>query len=119
MKMEKFTEAMSNVYGWKVVEEDGKQLCKLDIQLPDFVQKRIEYFILEAENGATFIGVLNWILENGDVEKLKEEFEYGSSRQYLPASDEFKAWINEFGLMNIRQQEIAVALIYGSEAGEI
>lgn len=41
------------------------------------------------------------------------DFEAGSYEDYLPTTEAFKQWRDEFALSQLHEMEIAVALIYG------
>lgn len=106
--------AMDNIYGFEVVEENGVNKVRTPrMDLPQAVKERIKFFAKYREDGMTFLGCLNIIMAEEDELELKEDFAIGATEDYLPASEEFKQWRDEFGLTNIQAMEIAVALIYG------
>ncbi|EHQ8840035.1 hypothetical protein KWN51_002644 [Enterococcus faecalis] len=106
---------MNNIYKFTIVEENGKNKVhtpKMD--LPECVKERIKFFGKYAEDGLSFLGCIELIMAE-DEEKLKQDFEFGSYEDYLPASEKFKKWRDEIGLYSLHQMEIAIALIYGLE----
>ncbi|MGG5359360.1 hypothetical protein [Enterococcus sp. DIV0240a] len=109
--------SFNNVYGFKIVEEDGKnEIQSPRMDLPECVKERIKFFGKYSEDGLSFSGCIELIMAE-DEEKAKKEFESGAYEDYLPASEEFKQWRDEIALRNLHQMEIAVALIYGMGDG--
>jgi len=105
--------SIKNVYGWKVDNESPV----LEINLPKFVIERINYFGEEQENGLIFMGYMNAVMGYDEMEKEnKETFDLFGSVDWLPPSEEFKEWRDEFLFM--RELEIAVAIIYGVSEGD-
>ncbi|EGO9191823.1 hypothetical protein DUY54_06055 [Enterococcus faecalis] len=105
--------AMNNIYKFTIVEENGKnKVSTPKLDLPEFVKERIKFFGKYAEGGLSFLGCLEMIMAE-DEEKAKQDFEFGSYEDYLPASEKFKQWRDEIGLYSLHQMEIAIALIYG------
>lgn len=107
------TQSIKNVYGWKVDNESPV----LEMDLPIFVTKRVDYFRGESENGLSFMGHMNAVMGYDEMEKEnKETFDLFGSVDWLPPSEEFKEWRDEF--LFIRELEIAVAIIYGVSEGD-
>ena len=100
-------------YGWRVV--DGK--CSppaRNFPLPDFVQARIDWLSDEMQRGGlTFQGAFKMLLDIDDEEDLKKDWEFGASSDYMPVSDEYRNWLNDPILGNIRGVALMIAVIYG------
>ena len=106
MEKDRVTESYDWVYGWKV--EDGKCVPPAkNHPLPEFVQKRIQGGML------TFRGAFKMLLDIDDEEDLKKDWEFGASSDYMPVSDEYRNWLNDPILGNIRSVALMIAVIYG------
>lgn len=85
--------------------------------LPKFVSERIKWAEREVEcTGLTPLGVINVILAL-DEEKLKEDFEWGASQDWLPVTDEFKEW-RDGDMRRMKQFMIIHAYTNGHEVAE-
>lgn len=102
--------SMDNIYRFKLNEEG--QPIPPDVKLPKFVVERLNYFYPLQEEGLTFMGVLEMVLAN-DEEQAKKDFLFGAFDEWLPVSDEFKKWRDDYPLSKFHQMEIAVAILYG------
>lgn len=102
-------ESIKNVYGWQV----ENNVANLKMDLPHFVKERVEYFREETEDGLTFMGYMTAVLGHEEDEKENREiFDMFASIEWLPVSEEFKKWRDEYFAM--RQLEVAIAIIYGA-----
>lgn len=102
--MEELKKKVNGVYGWSV--EDGKpKPPKQD--LPQAVKDRAGYFWEMAEDGMTFIGVMDCIF----ADEKPTDYDLGATKDWLPKSKEFDDWIGYAPSM--AQVVIAVYLIYG------
>ena len=113
MEKDRVGESYSWVYGWKV--KDGKCVPPAkNHPLPEFVQKRIDWVSNEIQNGMlTFRGAFKMLLDIDDEEDLKKDWEFGASSEYMPVSDEYRNWLNDPILGNIRSVALMIAVIYG------
>ncbi|WP_249274445.1 hypothetical protein [Candidatus Enterococcus clewellii] len=110
--METLKQSMKNIYGFQIVEEDGKQSIKLpEAVMPEFVKERIRFFTKYREDGMNFFGCLNCILAY-DEEEWKKEFAFGAYEEWLPVTEEFKQWRDTYHAD--RGGEVAVAILYGT-----
>lgn len=118
MEKDRVGESYSWVYGWKV--KDGKCVPPAkNHPLPEFVQKRIDWVSNEIQNGMlTFRGAFKMLLDIDDEEDLKKDWEFGASSDYMPVSDEYRNWLNDPILGNIRSVALMIAVIYG-QIGEL
>lgn len=105
---ETFDPLLKSVYGWSV--KDGKCVPP-KIIFPKPVADRIEYFAEEMENGLTFQGALEYIFAR-DEEKCKEDCE--QFMDWLPVSDGFKKWSDDYFSYNYKEAQVMLALIYGN-----
>lgn len=105
---EKFDPLLKSIYGWSV--KDGKCVPP-KIIFPKPVADRIEYFSEEIENGLTFQGALEYIFAR-DEEKCKEDCE--QFMDWLPVSDGFKKWRDDYFSYNFKEEQVMLALIYGN-----
>ena len=98
MEKDRVTESYDWVYGWKV--EDGKCVPPAkNHSLPEFVQKRIDWVSNEIQGGMlTFRGAFKMLLDIDDEEDLKKEY---------------RNWLNDPILGNIRSVALMIAVIYG------
>ena len=111
---EKIRTACNNIYGFRVVEEEEiNKVSTPRMNLPKVVKERIIFFRKYLDDGMTFTGCLRMGMAVEDEKELKMDFEAGSYEDYLPATEEFKKWRDEFALSQLHEMEIAVALIYG------
>ena len=111
---EKIRTACNNIYGFRVVEkEEINKVSTPRMNLPKVVKERIIFFRKYLDDGMTFTGCLRMVMAVEDEKELKMDFEAGSYEDYLPATEEFKKWRDEFALSQLHEMEIAVALIYG------
>lgn len=111
---EKIRTACNNIYDFKVVEEDGvNKVSTPSMNLPKVVKERIMFFRKYLDDGMTFTGCLRMVMAVEDETELKMDFEAGAYEDYLPATEEFKKWRDEFVLSQLHEMEVAVALIYG------
>lgn len=97
-----------SIYGWSV--KDGKCVPP-KIIFPKPVAERIEYFAEEMENGLTFQGALEYIFA-GNEKKCKEECE--QFMDWLPVSEEFEKWRDDYFSYNFKEAQVMLALIYGN-----
>lgn len=76
--------------------------------------KRIDWVSNEIQNGMlTFRGAFKMLLDIDDEEDLKKDWEFGASSEYMPVSDEYRNWLNDPILGNIRSVALMIAVIYG------
>ncbi|MGE9901938.1 hypothetical protein [Lactobacillus johnsonii] len=61
----------------------------------------------------TFRGAFKMLLDIDDEEDLKKDWEFGASSDYMPVSDEYRNWLNDPILGNIRSVALMIAVIYG------
>lgn len=109
--LETMKQSMANINGFSIIEEDGKQKVKApDMVLPQYAIDRIKFFRKYMEDGLSFYGCLNFILAYDEQESQKE-FGYGAYEEWVPVTEEFKNWRDEYFAK--RDAEIAVALLYG------
>jgi gp24 len=102
--MEELKQKVNAVYNWTV--EDGKpKPPKQD--LPLAVKDRADYFWEMAEDGMTFIGVMECIF----ADEKPTDYDLGATKDWLPKSKEFDDWVGYSPGMS--QVVIAVYLIYG------
>lgn len=107
--MEELKKKVNGVYGWSV--EDGKpKPPKQD--LPQAVKDRADYFWEMAEDGMTFIGVMDCIF----TDEKPTDYDLGATKDWLPKSKEFDDWVGYAPSMS--QLVIAVYLIYGGREDE-
>ena len=107
-------EAYAQVYGWKL-DKDNKMLPPYkSYPLPDYVEERVEWVSkeLQRETGLTFRGAFYQLLEIDDEKKLKEEWELGAVSDYLPVTGEYRKWLKDPILHDIRRVAVMVAFIY-------
>ena len=99
-------------YGWRVVDGKCSPPAK-NFPLPEFVKKRIDWVSNEIQGGMlTFRGAFKMLLEIDDEKELKKEWEFGASSDYMPVSDEYRNWLNDPILGDIRQVAVMVGFIY-------
>lgn len=104
----KYKEALDSVWGWKI---DGDKIMPPQFRLPSAVIERIDWFDDQITDGLTFLGALELILAY-DEERAKADCELGGN--WLPVSDEFKKWRDQDLYGSFREQQIALALMYGA-----
>jgi hypothetical protein len=105
---EKMSPALDNIYKFEI--KDGIAIPPKP-QLPDFVVERLNYFVPFQKDGLTFMGVLEMVLAE-DEERAKKDF-FGGGTGWLPVTDEFKKWRDDYPFCLYHQMEIAVAIMYG------
>lgn len=77
-------------------------------------KKRIDWVSNEIQGGMlTFRGAFKMLLDIDDEEDLKKDWEFGASSDYMPVSDEYRNWLNDPILGNIRSVALMIAVIYG------
>ena len=103
-----FAKMTKSIYGWSV--KDGKCVPP-KIIFPKPVVERIEYFAEEMENGLTFQGALEYIFARNE-EHCKEECE--QVMDWLPVSDGFKKWSDDYFSYSFKEAQVMLALIYGN-----
>lgn len=112
--MSEVGKAYSQVYGWKI-NDDGKiEPPHINNPLPDFVEKRLNWVSKEMSRGTglSFRGAFQQLLDIDDEKKLKKNWEFGASSDYLPVSKEYKEWLEHPILEDIRRVAVMVAFIY-------
>ena len=103
-----FMKMAKSIYGWSV--KDGKCVPpKIIFSKP--VVERIEYFAEEMGNGLTFQGALEFIFAE-DEKRCKEECE--QFMDWLPVSDGFREWKDDYFSYNFKEAQVMLALIYGN-----
>ena len=102
---EKMNKSLSNIYGFKV--EDGK-VQPPSFELPDYVWERVKFFTKYFEDGMTFYGCLNLVLAY-EEEDCKQKFLFGATEEWLPVSEDFKKWRDEYAM---REMELAAVILY-------
>lgn len=110
--MDELTKSLNHIYKFEIENEKVKPPT---IEFPDHVKDRVNFFCKYIIDGLTFIGCLNFILAY-DEEEQKKEFEIGAYEDWMPISQEFKEWRDMVGVL--RDQELAVAILYGFEGME-
>lgn len=95
---------IQGIYGWTV---KNAEIIAPPHDLPDAVKGRVAYFRDMAEDGMTFMGIMECIF----ADKKPESYDFGATKDWLPMSQEFNDWVGN--AYNIAQMEIAVYLIYG------
>ena len=105
-------ESYSWVYGWKV--KDGKCVPPAkNHPLPEFVQARIDWLSDEMQRGGlTFQGAFKMLLDIDDEKALKEDWKLGAASDYMPVSDEYRNWLRDPILHDIRRVAVMVGFIY-------
>lgn len=85
--------------------------------LPKFVRQRADFFAKQAGDGLSYIGALEATMAY-EEDKAKKDIEIGGL--WLPVSDEFKNWRDDFLGYGMKQMIVALYLIYGKplEDGE-
>ncbi|HFI0406046.1 TPA: hypothetical protein ACGOYB_002179, partial [Streptococcus suis] len=102
--MEKIKKMLNGIYGWTV---EADEIIAPTHDFPDAVKERVAYFREMAEDGMTFLGVMECIF----ADKKPDSYDFGATKDWLPMSREFKDWV---GYANsVAQMEIAVYMIYG------
>lgn len=96
----KFKEVTNGIYGWRVTPPEH--------HLPKAVKERIDYFWEMGEDGMTFMGAMDCIFSD----KKPKDYDWGATKDWLPKSEEFESWYNQFPRM--AQMEVAVYMIYGN-----
>lgn len=102
------------VYGWSV-NEKGQCVPPTPIY-PKAVRDRVKWatwYMNEA--GLTYAGAFDAVMANNE-ERDRYNFEFGG--EWLPVSDEFRAWRDEPFMGSIRAMQIALALLYGDPTEE-
>lgn len=105
-----FSKEMSAIYGWHISKD--QKIIPPKFTLPHFVWKRINWAYSYSDDGLTFAGAYDAVLAI-DEDRLKEAFEIGGT--WMPTTEEFRQWRDAIGLWNLRQMQIAIAMIYGDE----
>lgn len=119
MSKDKLEEAKGLVFDWGMDVETGKMIPPTAVhKFPDFVRERLNWLLREDANNElsyiSYMGKLLMMLGFGKDEKeLKDEWEFGTDADYLPFSHEYKEWLDDPTYGDLRQQAIAIALIYG------
>lgn len=108
---EKMQPSLDNIY--KIEVKDGEAKLPRP-KLPDCAVERLNYSMPMLEDGMTFLGILNCVLAE-DEEKVKKDFSMGAMDEWMPVTDEFKKWRDDYPMSRYHQMEIAVAIIYGFE----
>ncbi|MCH1645068.1 hypothetical protein [Streptococcus suis] len=102
--MERLDKMFNGIYGWTVKADE---IIAPTHDLPDAVKERVAYFREMAEDGMTFLGVMECIFAN----EKPDSYDFGATKDWLPMSQEFKDWVGYANSM--AQMEIAVYMIYG------
>lgn len=112
--MDEITKAYAQVYGWQVNEDGKLEAPYVNYPLSYSAEKRVEWLSKEMQRGTglTFREAFNQLLNIDDEKKLKEEWEFGASSDYLPVSKEYKEWLEHPILEDIRRVAVMVAFIY-------
>ena len=108
--MDRIKQTTQNIYVW-TVGEDGK-ICPPEMVLPECVIERVHFFGKCMADGMRFAGVIDCIMAY-DEQKMKEAFSAGAYEEWLPVSEEFKEWRDDWVMESLHQMEISVAVIYG------
>lgn len=110
--MDEFNQEMDTVYGWKI---QGDKIVPPETRLPKSVIERISWIREYAEEGLTFLGALIAVLAP-DEEDAKAQFSLGAGEsEWLPMTKECREWLYNSPFTTIRQQAIALALMYGAK----
>lgn len=114
--MDRVTEAYAQVYGWKVNEEQDIEPPYSSYPLPDFVTDRIKWLIDERhanEGMLTFRRMFSMLLDiDKNEDNLKEEWEWGALSDYRPFTKEYKEWLDDPILSDIRRVAVIIATVY-------
>lgn len=112
MGKDRVTESYAWVYGWRV--KDGKCTpLELNHPLPDFVEKRVDWVSNEMQEGVlTFRGAFKMLLDIDNEKELRKDWEFGASSDYMPISDEYRKWLKDPILEDIRRVALMIAVIY-------
>lgn len=98
-----FKQRMNGIYGWSV--DEGKVKPPVHT-FPRAVKERADYFLDMAEDGMTFMGVLECIF----ADEKPDDYDFGATKEWLDKSSEFKQWEDESPRMS--QMEIAVYSLF-------
>ena len=91
-------------------KENKKELNEIDI--PSFVQERIEYFAEYLSKGMTFSDLYMFVVVESDEEELATMFEKIFDSPYLDMSDEFLKWYRDPNNWRQRQVDLANEVIH-------
>lgn len=105
--MEDLKKKINEVYGWSVEDDKPKPPKQ---ELPQAVRDRIDYFREMAEEGLTFLGVMECVF----ADEKPTDYDWMAKKDWLPKSKEFDDWIGYS--TNMSQFVVAVYLIYGRGA---
>lgn len=110
-----FKKIMRSICSWNVKHGKAKPPKS---ELPECIKERVRWLIkISKEAPVTFIGSITFAFPDPDNEwKIKKEFEFGKfgGANWLPASDTYKKYWNEYyNYLPILEEAVAVALIYG------
>lgn len=106
---EKITPCLNNIYKFEI--KNGNAMPP-EPKLPDCVVERLNFFMPMREEGMTFLGILNCVLAI-DEEQAKKDYSFGAVEDWLPVTDEFRKWRDDYPASVYHQMEIAVAILYG------
>lgn len=101
---EDFQNMFNGIYCWTT---NGHEAVPPIHALPIEVKERADYFADLADDGLTFLGVLDCIFS----EEKPEGYDLGASKPWLPMTEGFKEWVGV--LLSLAQMEMAVYLLYG------
>lgn len=112
MEKDRVTESYDWVYGWRV-KDDKCMPPALNHPLPDFVKERVDWVLNEKQKGMlTFRGAFKMLLDIDDEKELRKDWEFGASTDYRPVSDEYRKWLKDPILEDIRRVALMIAVIY-------
>lgn len=108
---EDFQNMLNGIYGWTT---DGHEAVPPIHDFPPEVKERADYFADLADDGVTFLGILECIFSD----EKPEGYDLGASKPWLPMTEGFKEWVGV--LHSLAQMEMVVYLLYGkSESMEV
>lgn len=113
--MDRVTEAYRQVYGWKIKDGDEIVPPYRVTPLPGFVLDRISWVSKEMQRGGglAFRGMLSMLVDiDKDEHELKVAWELGAISEYMPFTKEYKEWLGDPILGDVRSVAVMIAAIY-------
>lgn len=101
------------VYGWSV--NDKGQCVPPTPVYPKAVRERVQWAIGYMQEGLTYAGAFDAVMANNEALD-HHNFELGGD--WLPVTDEFRAWRDEPFMGSIHAMQIALSLLYGDPTEE-
>ncbi|WP_164682162.1 hypothetical protein [Streptococcus hyointestinalis] len=99
-----FENMFKGIYGWTT---SGDKAVAPVHKFPREVKERADYFAEMAEDGLTFLGVVECIF----AEEKPTDYDLGATKPWLPMTETFTEWVGY--LHNMAQMEMIVYLLYG------